>query len=81
MVALCGALAPQGTPRPELACESVSPEDRTSHEVVEVPPIQLMGVRNGAYVLYLQPRDRLGHPHRRRPRLRSTAAITQLLRA
>ncbi len=60
LVEICGALVPQGTPLPELSCDALPPDDQTINGVLEVPPIQLSGARNGTYVLYLQVRDSTG---------------------
>jgi hypothetical protein len=60
LIEICGALALQRDGQPELACDPLPPADETVNEVLELPPIALMGARNGTYVLYLQLRDARG---------------------
>lgn len=57
---LCGALAPQNAPQPELACETGAPEPSTINTVIEVPPITLQGAATGTCVLYMQLVDARG---------------------
>lgn len=57
---ICGALALSRDPQPALACDPLPPRAETVNAVLELDPIQLMGARNGTYVLYLQVRDARG---------------------
>lgn len=57
---ICGALALARDPQPELACDPLPAANETVNAVLQLDPIQLMGARNGSYVLYLQVRDAQG---------------------
>ena len=57
---ICGALARQSDPQPELQCDPLEIDPEPINDVIELPPIQLMGAANGNYVFYLQLRDARG---------------------